>query len=581
MLKKDRHVHTISEHRYPQSHRTDVENAPLPVLCPLAFCTIVQIQSSTATQPCTKDILTEMKPIKSVHLTPISANLTHISRYGRFLGLFLIMAFLATSPASAQDQKAAETPVTPIPDEQKSETTHKVVVNGVEISYLATAATMHLLNDDGEVTGSLYYTAYTRTGAPAGPRPISFIYNGGPGSASMWLHMGAFGPKRVLINDPEPTPPPPYNLENNPGTLIDVTDMVFIDPIGTGFSRVVGKGKGTEYWGVDEDAKSLTQFITKYVTREHRWNSPKFLIGESYGTTRNAVLANRLQNQAGMHLNGVVMISTVLDFETLRFGPGRDESFITFLPSYAITAAYQGVVAWPSHLENWLAEIRTFATHEYASVLAQGASAPPEEYAAVRARLATYTGLSVYYLDKARLRVDAGQFRAELLRKQGRIVSRLDARYDALTNNLLSESAGSDPQQPAISGAYTAAINQYLRDELGFTTPDVYQVSGGTRNWNWNRGDSGWGGAALVTTDLEQAMIQNPNLKVQFENGYYDLATPFFATEWTTDHMLLPDELRSNIKHNYYQAGHMMYALDKELLQLKKNIAEFIASATH
>jgi carboxypeptidase C (cathepsin A) len=491
-----------------------------------------------------------------------------------------MIACLTTVTVFAQDEKATEKSESPIPAEQKSETHHKMVVDGVEISYLATAATMHLLNDDGEVTGSLYYTAYTRTGGQAGTRPISFIYNGGPGSASMWLHMGAFGPKRVLINDPEPTPPPPYNLENNPGTLIDVTDMVFIDPIGTGFSRVVGKGDGKEYWGVDEDAKSLTQFITKYVTREHRWNSPKFLIGESYGTTRNAVLANRLQSQAGMHLNGVVMISTVLDFETLRFGAGRDESFITFLPSYAITAAYQGAVEWPNNLEEWLDEIRSFATHTYAAVLAQGSSAAPDEYAAVRSRLSEYTGLSEAYLDNAKLRVSAGQFRAELLRKQGRVVSRLDSRYDALTNQLLNETAGFDPQQPAISGAYTSAINQYLRDDLGYTTSDVYQVSGGTQNWNWNRGGGGWGGAPIVTTDLEQAMIQNPNLKVQFENGYYDLATPFFASEWTTDHMLLPDELRSNIKHNYYEAGHMMYALDKELLQLKKNIAEFISSAT-
>jgi carboxypeptidase C (cathepsin A) len=520
-----------------------------------------------------------MKLLKPTFLTLPFSRFPDRTPSGLLIRISLVLAFLTATPVFAQNQEATEKATSPIPAEQKSETHHKMMVDGVEISYLATAATMHLLNDDGEVTGSLYYTAYTRTGGPAGPRPISFIYNGGPGSASMWLHMGAFGPKRILINDPEPTPPPPYNLEDNPGTLIDVTDMVFIDPIGTGFSRVVGDGEGKEYWGIDEDAKSLTQFITKYVTREHRWNSPKFLIGESYGTTRNAVLANRLQNQAGIHLNGVVMISSVLDFETLRFGAGRDVSYITFLPSYAITAAYQGIIDWPKNLEEWLAEVRSFATHEYASALAQGASVSPDEYAAVRSRLSSYTGLSAEYLDDANLRVNAGQFRAELLRNKGRVVSRLDSRYDALTNALLNESAGFDPQQPAISGAYISAINQYLRDDLGYTTADMYQVSGGTRDWNWTRGGGGgWGGAAIVTTDLEQAMIMNPGLKVQFENGYYDLATPFFATEWTTDHLILPDELRSNIKHNYYEAGHMMYALDDELLQLKKNIADLIAS---
>ena len=454
-------------------------------------------------------------------------------------------------------------------------------LNGETISYTATAATIHLTNDDGEVTGSLYYTAYTVEGKSADKRPVSFIYNGGPGSASMWLHMGAFGPKRVLVNDPNPTPPPPYDVEDNPGTLIDVTDMVFIDPIGTGYSRVVGKGEGSEYWGIDEDAASLTQFITKYVTRNDRWNSPKFLIGESYGTTRNAVLVNRLQNRAGMHFNGVVMVSSVLDFETLRFGAGRDVSYVTFLPAYAITAAYHNVIPWPTDLEGWLDEVRAFATKEYALVLAQGASASESDTRAVRKRLAEYTGLSEEYLDRANLRVTAGQFRAELLRKDERTVSRLDSRYDGYTNQLLGENSPYDAQSPAISGAYTAAINRYLREELGFKTTLMYQVSGGTRNWNWTRGGGGgWLGGTNVAPDLEQAMIRNPNLKVQFENGYYDLATPFFATEWTTDHMILPDDLRKNIKHNFYEAGHMMYALDKELIALKVNVSEFILSAT-
>jgi len=481
--------------------------------------------------------------------------------------------------AQASDRTQAAAPV---PDEQSSVTQHSIVVDGQTISYTATASTMHLTDDDGEVTGNLYYTAYTRDDVDPATRPISFIYNGGPGSASVWLHMGAFGPKRVPVNESGPTPPPPYDLVDNPGTLIDVTDMVFVDPIGTGFSRVVGAGEGSDFWGIDEDAASLTQFISNYITRNRRWNSPKFLMGESYGTTRSAVLVNMLQNRAGMDFNGVVLISAVLDFETLLFAPGHDTSYVTYLPSYAITAAYHGAIPWPDDLEGWLDEVREFATGDYAHVLAQGASAPPAQVAAVRARLSQYTGLSEDYLQKANLRVNATQFRAELQRTQGMVTSRLDARFDGFTNELLAEGAGYDPQSTAITGAYTAAINRYLRDELGFETSETYRTGGGARGWNWNRGGGGggWLSATYVASDLEQAMIRNPNLKVQVENGYYDLATPFFAMEWTTDHMNLPDELRGNIKHNYYEAGHMMYVHEEELMNLKRNIAAFVRMAT-
>lgn len=509
-------------------------------------------------------------------------------RIRSFLLLILIIAVVAT-PLQAQQRggrsaTAPEAPqeMAPVPDEQSSVTEHTIVIDGETIPYTATAATMHLVNDDGEVTGNLYYTAYTRNDVGPSARPISFIYNGGPGSASVWLHMGAFGPKRVPVNDTGPTPPPPYDLVDNPGTLIDITDMVFIDPIGTGFSRVVGAGQGSDFWGIDEDAASLTQFISQYITRNQRWNSPKFLIGESYGTTRSAVLVNMLQNRAGMAFSGIVLISAVLDFETILFAPGHDTSYVTYLPTYAITAAYHGAVPWPGDLESWLDEVRDFAVGDYAHVLAQGASAPAAQVAAVRAKLAAYTGLSEGYVERANLRVNATQFRAELQRSQGMVTSRLDARFDGFTNQLLSENAGYDPQSTAITGAYTAAINRYLRDELGFQTTETYRTGGGAPGWNWNRdgGGRGWPGATYVASDLEQAMIRNPNLKVQIENGYYDLATPFFAMEWTTDHMNLPAELRGNIKHNFYEAGHMMYVDEAELMNLKRNIARFVAMAT-
>jgi carboxypeptidase C (cathepsin A) len=482
---------------------------------------------------------------------------------------------------STDDKSQDKTEKAPIPEEVSVQTDHTITLDGQTVRYTATAATMHLKNEDGKVIGNLYYTAYTKPGASAATRPISFIYNGGPGSASMWLHMGAFGPKRVVVNPDGSTPPPPYNLVSNAGSLMDATDMVFIDPIGTGFSKPVGEGTGKDFWGIDEDASSLAQFIAQYITRNKRWNSPKFLIGESYGTTRSAVLVNRLQNRNGMDFNGVVLISSVLDFETLLFSEGHDTSYITFLPTYAITAMYHGAVEKPVDLDAWLDEIRAFAIGEYAHVLAAGSSAPEAEVASVRRRLSQYTGLSDDYLTRAGLRVTAGQFRAELQRMEGRVTSRLDARYDGFTNELLTESAPYDPQSSAISGAYTSAINQYLRDELQFVSADEYRTGGGTSGWNWNRGSGGgWQGATNVAPDLTQAMIRNPNLKVQIENGYYDLATPFFATEWTTNHMNLPAELRGNLKHNYYEAGHMMYVRESDLLKLRVNVVDFIRDAS-
>ena len=489
-----------------------------------------------------------------------------------------ITIFLA-APLAAQEAPPAPETMRAIPAEQASVTEHTIVLDGETVPYRATAATMHLVNEDEEPIGSLYYTAYTRTDVDSSTRPLAFIFNGGPGSASMWLHLGAFGPRRIVVNDSGHTPPPPYDLVDNPGTLIDVADMVFIDPIGTGFSRVIGKGEGSDFWGIDEDARSLAQFIYKYVTRNERWNSPKFMLGESYGTTRSAVLVNLLQNRYGMHFSGVSLISAVLDFQTLLFAPGQDLSYVTFLPTYAITAAYHGAIPWPDDLEAWLDDVRDFARGEYAAVLALGSSAPSDRVAAARTRMASYTGLSDDYLRRANLRVNATQFRAELQRESGMVTSRLDARYEGFNNDLLTENAPFDPQSSAISGAYLSAINRYLRSDLGYETDLTYQGSGGTRGWNWSRGGGGWVQPTYVAGDLEQAMIRNPSLQVQVENGYYDLATPFFAMEWTTDHMNLPGELRDNLRHNYYEGGHMMYVLEDELLNLKRNIESLIDRA--
>jgi carboxypeptidase C (cathepsin A) len=500
----------------------------------------------------------------------------------------LIVAILFTTVAGPAPAQRPATPpetaadkVAPVPPEDSSVTERTIRLGGATVPYRAMAATMLLENGDGQAIGSLYYTAYTRTDTrdPA-TRPLAFVYNGGPGSASAWLHMGAFGPRRIAVTDPEPTPPAPYRLVDNAGSLIDVADLVFIDPIGTGFSTVVGEGKGTDFWGVDEDARSLAQFIRRYVSRNNRWNSPKYLIGESYGTTRSAVLGNVLQRREGMDLNGIVLISAVLDFETLLFAPGHDLSYVVYLPSYAITAAYHGLVPKPADQDAFLTEVREYALGPYASALAKGADLPQAERDAVRRQLHAYTGLSEEYLERANLRVEAGQFRAELQRARGTVTARLDARYDGLMGDLLSESAEYDPQSTAISGAYTAAINMYLKTELGYVTDRRYSLGGGLGgSWNWDRdGARGWAATTYVGTDLAQALIMNPHLRVEVENGLYDLATPFFAMEYTVNHLPVPEDARNRITHRYYDAGHMMYTLETGLLALKANVAAFIRS---
>ena len=499
-------------------------------------------------------------------------------------------------PGAAEPAAAVRDTAHPMPSEEgaphevSSVTEHTIRLGGQEVSYKATAATMLLKNDSGAPIGSLYYTAYTKNGvSDLSQRPLAFIYNGGPGSASMWVHMGAYGPKRIVTTDAGYTAPPPYQVVDNPYTLLDVTDMVFIDPIGTGFSKPVGKGTGRDFWGVDEDARSLTQFIYDYVSRNGRWNSPKYLIGESYGTTRSAVLVNRLQSQESMDFNGVVLMSSVLDFETLEFSPGHDISYVLYLPSYAATAAYHHVIPMPANLPAWLDTVRTWAAGPYTAALEKGTMLQGAERQAVLQQLSAYTGLSVDYLDKANLRVSLGQFNEELSRAQGYVTGRLDSRFQGYEFDRLSEGMEYDPQSEAISSAFTTAINEYLRDDLKFPAGDQRYVGGGAvQPWDWNRlpqGRRGGGGffpgALNVGIDLANALVSNPNLRVQVENGYYDMATPFFATEYTMDHLGLPPDLRSHIALKYYDAGHMMYLHVPSLEELHANIEAFINSTDH
>lgn len=499
------------------------------------------------------------------------------------LVFILAVPLTAQRPANAAAADRDTTKPTPVPSEQSAVTDHSLRVGGQLVAYRATAATMLLKNDKDESIGVLYYTAYTRTGPGTGDpsqRPIAFIYNGGPGSASAWLHMGAFGPRRVVTSDAAFTPPPPYQVVDNPSSLIDVTDMVFIDPIGTGFSKPVGKGTGKDFWGVDEDAKSLAQFISTYISRTGRWSSPKYLIGESYGTTRSAVLGNRLQRD-GITLNGIVLISSVLDFETLLFSPGHDLSYELYLPSYAATAVYHKVIPAPANVGAFLSDVRRYAMGDYAAALSAGAALAADRKAQVAKQVAAYTGLSEDYLIKSDLRVPLRAFMAELQRSRGLVTGRLDSRFSGPLLDLLAENAPGDPQSNAVTGAFTAAVNTYLRGELKFDTPDRYSLGGGNQGqWNWTRdGQRGWATTTYVGDDLGQALANNPHLRIEIENGYYDLATPFFATEYTVSHLegLSPD-LRDNISLKYYDAGHMMYLYEPALAELKQNIARFITN---
>ncbi len=487
-----------------------------------------------------------------------------------FLAICAAAMLLLTTSARAQeppkDAKApaaadAKAPDANPPKEETWPSDHTIKINGQSIAYKAVASTTLLKDEKGEPTALIYSTAYTRSDTKDfSQRPIAFLYNGGPGSASIWLHMGAFGPRRVVNADHAATPPAPYKIEDNANSLLDKTDMVFIDPVGTGFSHAVGKAQNKDFWGVDQDVKMFAQFINIYLNRNNRWNSPKFLIGESYGTFRSAALGNYLQQHDGIYINGIVLISSVLNLGTISFNPGDDLPFILYLPSYAAT--------------------------EYATALMKGTNITPAEKSDIAKKLSHFTGLSEDYLLKADLRVNLPQFNVELMRSHGLTTGRYDARYTMPTYDMLTEFAEDDPSYTAVRGAFTAAFNSYSREELKVTEERLYEALSGDvgQNWDWkHRGPQGGGffpGSSNVSGDLIQALMTNPHLQVQVENGFYDMATPFYATEYTMDHLFLPGNLRGNIHFEYYDAGHMMYLHEEDLTKLKSNIAALIDSAS-
>lgn len=490
-----------------------------------------------------------------------------------------LVGCLLTAPAFADDAKKAN----PIPEAKMAVTQHKAKIHGSTVKYSVHAGDTHLKDKDGNPTASIFSIAYVREDVDnRATRPLIFVFNGGPGSSSVWMHMGLFGPKRIVLpSDAERVGAPPYPIQNNPESLLDIADLVFIDPVGTGYSIPLGEKTGKDFWGVKEDASALAEFVRVYITKNQRWNSPKYLAGESYGTTRAAAMVKELQEGWGsIDLNGVMLISSILDFQTGDFTDGNDLPYITFLPTYAATAWYHNALDNKSQyasLPAFLAEVRQFALSDYASVLLQGQRASQQDIDSVAAKLHQYTGLSEQYIRQSDLRINEFLFMKELLRDRGEVVGRLDSRYIGVDANKVGATFEADPASYAIDGAYTAALQSYMASDLDTLREEKYQVLSGEvfSNWNWLYGNSPRSqGFLAMTPNLSRAMRQNKDFHVFIANGYYDLATPFFATEYSMNHFGIDPE---KVTMKYYEAGHMMYIHQPSMDQLIKDMRAFIA----
>jgi carboxypeptidase C (cathepsin A) len=549
-------------------------------------------------------------------------------KIGAFLGAVLALAlpaFLAAAPASSPPDRKPDS------DSEKSDggksdggkfepfksesvsSNGTVTIGGQSIAYQAIAGTLIVHPKDwddvprdpkadrgnppgGDEGGegrnptaeaSMFYVAYFKNGG--GSRPVTFIYNGGPGSATVWLHMGAFGPRRIVTATDAHTPAAPYSLINNGSSLLDASDLVFIDAPGTGFSRIAGKDKEKAFYGVDQDAYAFAQFISQFLTKYGRWNSPKYLFGESYGTPRSAVLINQLESDRSIDFNGVILLSQILNFDLSpdrpEGNPGIDMPYQTTLPTYAATAWYHKKLPGDhKDLESLLAEVEQFAMGDYARALAAGSDLSPADKRAIAEKLHGYTGLSVEYILKADLRIDGGEFRQTLQDDAGLTTGRLDTRFSGPDIDPLSQRAEYDPQSTALGSAYVSAFNEYARKELRYGGDrDFHSSSSAGRNWSFVHQQPGQGQrfgssrqGSNVMPDLANAMKINPNLKVQLNAGYFDLATPFYQGVYEMRHLPMPDNLHSNIEFKFYDSGHMVYAKDSSLKLLHDNVVDFI-----
>ena len=522
------------------------------------------------------------------------------------------LVVLAANPAAAADAPAAtaaaaaaanDTKPSPAASSFKPEevrTTGAVTIGGRRVDYDAVAGTLvvHAKGwddvpqnadpDDKSVPAqaSMFYVAYFKKGEPAGRRPVTFIYNGGPGSSTVWLHMGAFGPKRVVTADHQPTRPAPYSVVNNDWSLLDSSDLVFIDAPGAGFSRIAGKDRDKAFYGVDADANAFAEFISQFLVKYARWNSPKYLLGESYGTTRSAAVAGVLETQRSISLNGVILISQVLSFDALpdygTLNPGNDLGYELVLPTYAATAWFHHRLDDNRSLEAVVKDAEQYALGEYASALLAGGTLAPEQRHAVAARLHALTGLSAAYLEKSDLRVTPGSFEQELLRDSGTTVGRLDSRFTGPALDPLSKESEYDPQSAALSAAYVSAFNSYAREELKYGNGRAFKLYADVEKvWNWTHQPPGaWGALTVspnVLPDLAAAMKYNPNLRVMLNAGYYDIATPYFEGIYEMRHLPLPASMLDHVETDLYESGHMLYAKEPVLKTLHDKITDFIS----
>jgi carboxypeptidase C (cathepsin A) len=487
---------------------------------------------------------------------------------------------LGAGPALAQDKgddKKADAPVEKVVPQSRS-TRMSGVFGGQKINYTATIGETIISAEDGTQKAAIVTTSYVKE--PRDPsRPVTFLFNGGPGSGSVWLMMGAFGPKRVAIpSDARDDGAPPYPIVDNPDSLLDVTDIVFIDPPGTGFSHLIGKTEGKEFYGITQDAKAVAEVIRRWLGDNGRWNSPKFLGGESYGTTRSAAVTNQMVNSTynDVALNGVILISTILDFAAGADTPGDELGYITSLPSMAAVALYHGKTQGPP-VEQFVEEARQFAIGPYASALLKGQKLPPEERVVIRRQLAHFTGLSEKYLEEADLRVTPGRFFKELLRDRGLTVGRLDSRYTGKDYDSAGENVDNDPSFYGIDAGFTAAVNAWERGVLGFKTDREYQSIGRVgRDWDRKLDDVADADSYLnVAPYLGQALRENSQMRIFVGQGYYDFATPFFGAEYSLSRTGIPQD---RIEYHYYHAGHMMYVRDEDRHKLANDIRTFIRS---
>ncbi len=502
------------------------------------------------------------------------------------LAVWLPFAPIAALGQAAPDASSASAPAKPaaIPPATPDAITHHTAhIDGKTYAYTARAGTIELRNDEEQPTARMFYVAYTLDNA--GPaRPITFVYNGGPGSSTMWLRMGSIGPVRVVTTNGSQTGPAPYTVVDNNESILDKTDLVFVDMPTSGFGRLIGVGKPKDFYGVDQDARAFAQFIQRYLGTFDRWNSPKFLFGESYGTTRSAALVNLLQNQ-GVGINGVCLLSSILVFGlTTGGGPiaSGDWQYVLYLPSLAAAAWYHRAIPnRPADLRAFLPQVESFAMGEYLSDLAKGSEISPSEFNDIVAKLHQFTGLSQQYIRNSNLRIPYQRFQSELLRGSGKIVGRLDSRFVTFSIDVPEESPDWDPTDSAIDAAFTATANQYLREQLRYNTnllyrANVYDLIEQSGGWDFKHNGRQ---TTNVAVDLAQAITYNPHLRVFSANGFYDFATPYFATVYTLRHLNVAPELQKHITFGFYESGHMVYLEPDARVQFKHDLDAWYDSA--